>query len=355
MREPPKIKEIAPWPAPRRQSFVVAGPCSAESEDQLMRTAQGLAKVGIDVLRAGIWKARTRGGSFEGVGSKGLAWLKRAGAAAGLPVAVEVAKPQHVEACLAQGVEYLWIGARTTANPFSVQELAEALRGVDVPVMIKNPLNPDLELWIGAIERISSAGVKCLAMIHRGFSTYKNTGYRNQPLWSIPLELKRLLPGMPLFCDPSHICGRVDCLQEVAQRALDLLFDGLVFESHINPSEALSDRQQQVTPEHLGLMLSRLRPRQQASGEKQSRELLEMLRREIDEIDRDIVGLLAARMELSRKIGAHKRSKNISIFQPARWSEVVRSRSELGRAKGLSEDFLQEIFQRIHEESIRQQ
>jgi chorismate mutase len=335
--------------------FLISGPCSAESREQMMNTALAVSKSSIDLIRAGIWKPRTRPGSFEGVGSIGLPWLKEAGLAAGLPVAVEVAKPAHVEECLKTGIDVLWIGARTSVNPFLVQEIADALKGTDIPVMIKNPVNPDLELWIGAIERIAKAGSTNLAAIHRGFSTYEKIMYRNNPKWEIPVELKRRLPEIPVFCDPSHICGNTTWLASVSQTAIDLDFDGLMLESHINPLSALSDRNQQLNPEELGLLLQNLVYRRPSIDDKNILNNIESLRNKIDYIDNNLLEILAARMEVARSIGEYKKQANTTILQRMRWEEIVQSRIEMGSEKKLSENFIFQLFEIIHQEAIHQQ
>jgi chorismate mutase len=253
------FETFSKWGFPIKHAFYIAGPCSAESEDQLMQTALALKGQGIIAMRGGIWKPRTRPGTFEGVGAVGLKWLKDAGNAANLPVTTEVAVPEHVEQCLKHGIDILWIGARTTSNPFAVQSLADALKGVDVPVLVKNPINPDIELWDGAVERLAQAGIKKLGVIHRGFSTYEKTVFRNQPIWRIPIEMRRRRPGIPMLCDPSHICGNTELLFSVAQNAMDLLFDGLMIEAHINPPAALSDAKQQVTPDEYHRLISKLK------------------------------------------------------------------------------------------------
>jgi chorismate mutase len=294
---------ISKWPIPVKEKMYFAGPCSVESEGQIMKIATQLSKHKISALRGGIWKPRTHPGSFEGVGVKGLKWLKNAGLAAGMPVTTEVATAKHVEQCLKAGIDLLWIGARTTTNPFNVQELADALRGTDIPVMIKNPINPDIELWIGAIERINKAGVKKIIAIHRGFYTYRRDKYRNQPIWRIPIELRRQIPQMPIICDPSHICGDRKFVFCLAQEAMDFLFDGLMIETHNDPDVALSDGMQQVTPAYYGKMMKKLRlPTVEAAG-KEHLQKIELIRDEIDVIDNNLIALIAKRMEFVREIG----------------------------------------------------
>ena len=333
----------------------ISGPCSAETPEQVMETAKGVSEHDIQVLRAGIWKPRTRPNSFEGVGSVGLKWLKEAGEATGKPVCTEVANVKHVYEALRTGIDILWVGARTTTNPFAVQEIADALEGVDIPVMVKNPVNPDLELWIGAMERLYKVGIRKIAAIHRGFSTYGPSKYRNDPHWEIPIELERRIPDMPIICDPSHICGRRDLLQSVAQKAFDLDFDGLMIESHPNPDKALSDAKQQVTPQRLGEILTSLVKRATETDNPQFLNQLEMLRTQIDEIDQQLINTLADRMKIARQIGEYKKQNNITIYQNARWNEIISERLAQSNPLGISDDIMVEILQMIHKESIRQQ
>ncbi len=336
-------------------AFYIAGPCSAESEEQMMETALGLKGSGVTAFRAGIWKARTRPGTFEGAGNKGLSWLKRAGNAAGIGVITEVATPGHVEACLKEGIDMLWIGARTTSNPFAVQAVADALKGVDIPLWVKNPLNPDIELWLGALERFHKVGISRMGAIHRGFSIHSKTNFRNPPIWRIPIELMRRLPGIPMLCDPSHICGNRDLLFSVAQNAMNLLFDGLMLEVHYNPDEALSDAKQQVTPERYLSMVSRLKKKEAAAFSPEDRAPVGFLRKDIDRVDNAILELLAERMDYVKGIALLKRKDNVSLFQPDRWREVVKTRTRDGAARNLSEEFVLKLFQLIHEEALRLQ
>jgi chorismate mutase len=331
---------------------VFAGPCSAETPEQLHITAQQLKLQGVQALRAGIWKPRTRPGSFHGIGDEGLAWLVEAGKETGLPVMTEVAHPKHIDAALKAGVDILWLGARTTVNPFLVQELADVLQGVDVPVLIKNPVNPELELWLGAIERILKTGNERVAAIHRGFSSYENSTYRNKPNWEIPIELRRRLPGIPMFCDPSHICGNTFMLAYVAQFALDLQYDGLMIESHYNPSIALSDAAQQLTPQALGELLASLEVRKPSADNAFELSRLEDLRDQIDEIDGELVNLLANRMNIARLIGKYKFHNGVTILQPERWEEIIKSRTKNGIDQQLSREFILKLYTIIHEESI---
>lgn len=350
-----QIQPMEEWGLGIGKWMLISGPCSAETPEQVMETANGVAKHNIDVLRAGIWKPRTRPNSFEGVGSVGLKWLKEAGQAINKPVCAEVANVKHVYEALRNGIDIMWIGARTTTNPFAVQEIADALEGVDVPVMVKNPVNPDLELWIGAIERVYRAGIRKIAAIHRGFSHYGDTQYRNPPHWEIPIELKRRLPQIRVVNDPSHICGRRDILGKVSQKSLDLNFDGLMIESHPNPDKALSDARQQVTPDDLGKLLNNLVHRHPESDDPQFISHLEVLRDRIDDIDEKLIEVLADRMEIVRKIGNYKKKNNITILQSSRWNEIIEDRIQKSTHKGLSGDVMTEVFQMIHKESIRHQ
>lgn len=334
-----------------KRPIVIAGPCSAETEEQVMNTATQLCKKGIKIFRAGVWKPRTKPGGFEGVGTLGLPWLKRVQEELGMLVSTEVATPKHVEACLESGIDILWIGARTTANPFAMQELADSLRGVDIPVLVKNPVNPDLELWIGALERINGAGVKRMGAIHRGFSTYDKKLYRNLPMWHIPIELRRRIPNLPMFCDPSHIGGRRELIAPLCQQAMDLGFDGLVVESHCSPDAAWSDAAQQVTPEVLDFILDKLVIR----NITQTTESPEALRRQIDEFDNNLLDLLSRRMRVCREIGQYKKEHNMTVVQTERYNEILDKRGAQGVLCGMDADFIKTIFEAIHEESVRQQ
>jgi len=333
---------------------IMAGPCSAETEEQVMNTAIPLAKMGIKIFRAGIWKPRTRPNAFEGVGSVGLKWLQRVKKETGMLVSTEVANVKHVYEALKFGVDILWIGARTSANPFAVQDIADSLRGVNIPVMVKNPVNPDVDLWIGAIERINNAGIKQMAAIHRGFSSYDKTLYRNVPQWQVPIELRRRIPQMPIITDPSHICGNREFLFDISQKAMDLNFDGLLIETHCNPDKALSDAKQQVTPEGLKQILDRLIFRDPDIKEDLMLTLAE-LRDQIDKLDDKIINLLEERMGVSEKIGAYKKENNITILQTKRWDDMLKTRLQLGNRKGLSEEFIIKLFRSIHQESINHQ
>ncbi|GIK70712.1 MAG: cytochrome c4 [Bacteroidota bacterium] len=335
---------------------IISGPCSAETEEQLMETAIQLAQTQkVHILRAGIWKPRTKPGSFEGVGSIGLTWLQRAKKETGLKTAVEVASPAHVELALKHEVDILWIGARTTANPFAVQEIANSLKKVDVIVLVKNPVNPDINLWEGGIERIAKAGIDKLGAIHRGFSTYGNSDFRNPPQWQIPIELKQHLPHIPLFCDPSHICGKTDSLLQIAQKALDLNFNGLMIESHINPGKAWSDAQQQITPNALSKLISHLVIREYNPALHNKEAELIKLCEKINMLDNELFDVLSKRMQTIIELGLYKKQNNIKILQPERWEEVVNMCTEKGLNKGLSEEFISLILSAIHIESINKQ
>jgi chorismate mutase len=349
------MNRFSEWHEFSGKIFVISGPCSAESEDQVMQTAKALQKCDVNVFRAGIWKPRTRPGSFEGVGDRGLKWLRRVKEEVGLPVTTEVANSAHVEACLEHGIDVLWVGARTTVNPFSVQNIADALRGVDIPVMVKNPINPELELWIGAIERLSRAGITKLAAIHRGFSSFRKNTYRNKPNWKIPIELRRRFPDLPMVCDPSHICGNRDLLLSVSRQAMELLFDGLMIESHMDPDSALSDAFQQVTPGQLQDMLGMVAVKNLSADEAQVHLSIESLRKKIDETDSQIIELMAKRMTFATEIGRYKRDHNIAVFQPGRWEEIVQSRTGEGRLYNLPQEFILNCFQYFHEEAVRRQ
>lgn len=335
--------------------FVIAGPCSAETREQVLETVNGLADLNVDLLRAGVWKPRTRPGNFEGVGAEGIAWLREAGDKIGKPITVEVASATHVEIALRGGVDVLWIGARTTVNPFMVQEIADALKGSDIPVLVKNPVNPDVELWIGAIERFQSAGLTRIGAIHRGFSTFQKSPFRNSPNWNIPIELKRRMPELSIICDPSHICGNRELLSEVAQKAIDLNMEGLMLETHRDPSKAWSDTEQQVTPAELKQILSELVWRNPDSLDLEVKAKLEQLRSTIDGLDRDILDLLIERLSVSRSIGEYKREHNITILQHERWNEILHDREAHVQGKELSLRFLHKFLDAIHEESIHQQ
>jgi chorismate mutase len=339
-----------------KRPLIISGPCSAETEEQTIETATRLAATGkIDVLRAGIWKPRTKPGLFEGIGVKGLPWLVQAKKITGLPITVEVATAKHVEDALSFGVDMLWVGARTTVNPFSVQEVADALRGVDIPVLIKNPINPDLELWSGGIERLQKVGLKQVGMIHRGFSNYGNTEYRNAPMWHLPIEMKRRYPEMLLICDPSHISGRRDILQSVSQKSIDLGFDGIMIESHIDPDNAWSDAKQQITPERLAEILDALIWRSESTDKQEFLTALATLREQINHVDDELLLLLSNRMKIADKIGQYKRDNNITILQTNRWNELLERAFKKGEGLGLSKEFVEKFYDAVHLESINHQ
>ncbi len=339
-----------------KRPLLISGPCSAETEEQVLQTAQRLAATGkVDVLRAGIWKPRTKPGMFEGIGVKGLPWLLQAKKITGLPTAVEVATAKHVEVALQFEVDILWIGARTTVNPFSVQEVADALRGTNVPVLVKNPINPDLELWGGAIERLQKVGVNDIGMIHRGFSNYGNTEYRNAPMWHLPIEMKRRFPGMLLLCDPSHICGNRHMLQSIAQKSIDLDFGGLMLESHIDPDNAWSDAKQQVTPERLAEIFDALVWREENTDQQEFVNALAKLREQINHIDDELLTLIGQRMKIADKIGEYKRDNNVTILQTNRWNEILDRAVNKGEQLGLSKEFIIRYFDAVHLESISHQ
>jgi chorismate mutase len=349
-----KILPLADWTLAGNSPLVIAGPCSAEGEEQMLETVTQIVKhcAGkVHMIRAGIWKPRTRPNSFEGVGEIGLPWVKNAGLAVGLPVMVEVANPEHVEAALKAGIDALWIGARTTVSPFNVQSIADSLKGVDIPVFIKNPVNPDLELWIGAVERLNAAGINKLAVIHRGFSSYEKSIYRNQPMWEIPIELRRRYPEVPIIVDPSHMGGTRELIYLLSQQGMDMGFDGLMIESHINPDKAWSDAKQQVTPERLAEILNSLIVRQ-PKLDKDGFKTLHDLRARVDRIDDYIIELLCERMGISEEIGIFKKNEHLAVHQAERWSQIVKRALEKGKMGGLTEEFILKLFQQVHNESI---
>ncbi|WP_207428704.1 chorismate mutase [Pedobacter sp. SYSU D00535] len=349
------IEPLSAW-MPNKQPLVIAGPCSAETEDQLLATAHLLAKTGkISVLRAGIWKPRTRPGEFEGIGSIGLEWLKRAKEETGLPTTVEVANAKHVEEALAAGVDILWVGARSTVNPFTVQEIADALKGVDIPVMVKNPVNPDLSLWVGALERINGAGITKLAGISRGFSSFEKSAFRNEPMWELTIQLMTLCPELPIICDPSHICGNRELIPYISQKALDLEMDGLMIESHIDPSVAWTDAKQQVTPAALSDLIDNLTVRHQEPQNPAVSDKLAELRKQIDKIDDQLIQKVAERMKVVEKIGEYKRDNDITILQLNRWEELITKRANFAKALNLDEEFTTKLLELIHDESIKKQ
>ena len=338
-------------PSNNERLTVIAGPCSAETEEQVMSTAMQLAAKGCHIFRAGVWKPRTKPGGFEGNGEKALPWMQRVKETTGMLVATEVATAEHVELALKYGIDVLWIGARTSANPFAMQAIADSLQGMDIPVLVKNPVNPDIELWIGAMERLNQAGIKRIAAIHRGFSSYDKKIYRNLPMWQIPIELRRRFPSLPIMCDPSHIGGSRELVAPLCQQAMDLGFDGLIVESHCSPDSAWSDAKQQVTPDVLDYILSLLVVR----DEKVTTEGIHVLRKQIDELDNQLIELLAKRMRVCREIGQYKKEHNMTVLQTSRYNEILDKRGAQGALCGMSADFIRSVFEEVHEESVRQQ
>lgn len=350
-----EIENLKNWNVKANHPLIIAGPCSAETEEQLYETAKAIKSEGISLIRAGVWKPRTRPNSFEGIGQEALQWIQDIKKELDVQFAVEVANAMHVEEALHYGVDVLWVGARSTVSPFIVQEIADALRGCDVPVLVKNPINPDLALWIGAFERLHQAGISKLGAIHRGFSTYQKTRFRNVPMWQIPIELKRQIPDMPMVCDPSHIAGKREMVAEISQIALDLNFDGLIIETHRDPEKAWSDARQQVTPQSLGEIVRGLQIRKASSQDIDYITHLEDLRTQVDHADREMVDILASRMDLVAQIGAWKKKNNVAAFQLDRWNEVFKSRKEWAKALNIHEKFIVELFNLLHVESIRKQ
>ncbi len=349
------IKNLTEWfnTSEVKRPMVIAGPCSAETETQVLNTAIELKNNGVNLFRAGIWKPRTRPNCFEGVGAKGLPWLQKVKAETGMLVATEVANAKHVELVLKANVDILWLGARTTVNPFAVQEIA--LKGTNIPILVKNPINPDLELWIGALERLYTAGINQLAAIHRGFSTYQKIKFRNEPQWQIAIDLKRRIPNLPIFCDPSHISGKREYLLEVSQKAMDLNYNGLIIESHCNPDKAWSDAAQQLTPNELGKLLGNLVIRKPEADNENIRNTLNDLRFLIDDFDSQLLDLLEERMKVVEKIGLYKKENNISVLQSQRWNNILERIQQLGTKKGFSKAFINTLFKTIHQESINHQ
>lgn len=349
------ILPLENWIDGFERPLVVSGPCSAETEEQLIGTARQVAAISkCRIFRAGIWKPRTRPCNFEGVGEDGLRWMQRVKEETGLLTTVEVANPKHIELALRYGIDVLWVGARTVVNPFSVQEISDALRGVDIPVMVKNPLHPDINLWLGAIERLNASGVRRMIGIHRGFHHTGPSPYRNDPMWEIPIELKRLCPDLPLICDPSHISGNRALIAGICQKAIDLAMDGLMVETHIDPASALTDTEQQITPAALDALLNKLIIRT-VTGSKEFQDMLEELRAGIDMLDGELIGILTRRMEIVRQIGRYKKDNDITIFQLRRWSSMINDRLEQGVLHGLDRDFLLRLLQLVHKESIQEQ
>lgn len=346
------FKPLQDWIPHSQKPLVIAGPCSAENEQQVLETARLVAGIpNVKVFRAGLWKPRTRPGGFEGVGIRGLEWLKKVKKETGLLTTVEVAKPEHVVQAVEADVDILWIGARTVVNPFSVQELAEAVTGINIPILVKNPVNPDIKLWIGAIERFLKTGNDRIAAVHRGFSQMGKSGYRNPPLWEIAIDLMRLMPGLPVICDPSHISGNTSLIQEVSQKALDLEMQGLMIETHIDPQHALTDAKQQLTPQRLGEIIKSLIIRDQGAGTVERD--LQKLRCDIDDIDDQMIKLLARRMEIAEEMGLYKYAHNITILQLRRWKQLFADRMTKGMEQKLDHKFLANLLRLVHEESIR--
>ena len=350
------IKHRKNWLRQTEIPVVIAGPCSAETEEQVFETCRGIAATGkADILRAGIWKPRTRPGTFEGVGIKGLPWMRQMKLETGLPVTVEVAKAGHVEACLGFEIDILWIGARTSVNPFAVQEIAEAVRGVDIPILVKNPINPDLALWLGAVERFEKVGIEKIGVIHRGFSNTAEKVYRNRPQWQIAIDFMTRRPELPMICDPSHICGNRHMLQDVAQKGVNLNYDGLMIETHRDPDNAWSDAKQQITPETFGKMITDMKLRFGLEDDEDTQNSLNFLRQEISQIDDDLINLLGERMSVARKIGQYKKENSMTILQPKRWQEILEKAQAKAKGNQLSDQFISKLLRAIHDESIDQQ
>lgn len=353
MKQNLDIIPLKDWLGKDTLPMIIAGPCSAETEEQVLSTAREIAKInGVKIYRAGLWKPRTRPKQFEGVGEKGFAWLKKVKEETGLLITTEVATPHHVEACLKNDIDILWIGSRTVVNPFSVNEITESLKGVDIPVMVKNPINPDINLWLGALERVNFVGIKKIIAIHRGFYALRKSVYRNPPMWEIPIELKRIAPNLPIITDPSHICGNRKMLFHISQKAFDLEMNGLMIESHINPANAKSDAEQQIVPKELNKLLSKIEFRK-SSGSAEFQNKLSQLRVEIDGIDNDLIDILSSRMDTIKEIGKFKRKNKITILQLKRWSHIIENRINNGIDKGLNKEFLIKLLELVHIESIR--
>lgn len=351
------MKDIAPLTfdgTDPQKPIIIAGPCSAETEEQVLDTAKRLAYAGIKIFRAGIWKPRTKPGGFEGIGQEGLEWMKKVRSITGMYTATEVANKSHVEQAIESGIDILWIGARTSANPFAMQEIADTLRNIapdNITILVKNPVNPDIELWVGALQRIYNAGIRRIGAIHRGFSTYGKHLYRNVPQWRIPIELRLRYPSLPIICDPSHIGGKRELIAPLSQQAFDMGFNGLIVESHCNPDCAWSDAGQQVTPEILNFILNTLVIR----DSKQTTESLTLLRQQIDRIDNELLEILSRRMSVSRDIGRYKKEHRMSVVQAGRYNDIIRSRVKLGEEMGMGTEFMKTILLAIHDESVRQQ
>ncbi|NJN40916.1 MAG: bifunctional 3-deoxy-7-phosphoheptulonate synthase/chorismate mutase type II [Flammeovirgaceae bacterium] len=347
------IADSLSWIKTKKRPFIIAGPCSAESPEQLQAVARQLVEMGVHIMRAGVWKPRTRPDTFEGKGHEALQWLKKIKNEFDIRLACEVASPFHVEQALEADMDILWLGARTTVNPFLVQEIAESLRGVDMPILVKNPINPDLALWIGALERINRAGISKLGAVHRGFSSYQKSQFRNLPTWWLPLELKTKYPDLPLICDPSHISGNRSMVPEVSQKAMDLGYDGLMIEVHPDPKNALSDADQQINPDTLLQLITNLKITDKQSSDVLFINQLEQFREKIDHLDQELIEVISARMKLAENIGLYKKDNNVTIFQLERWNEIMKTRPEWGMMRSLSEEFIKDLYTRIHDESIR--
>lgn len=343
------------WDSTFSGPLLIAGPCSAESENQILSTGRKLHSIGVNIFRAGIWKPRTRPNSFEGVGDIGLPWLKSLQDELGIKVAIEVANAKHVQKALNAGIDVLWIGARSSVNPFSIQEIADSLKGVDVPILVKNPINPDVDLWQGAIERILSSGIKKIAAVHRGFSSYNTTKYRNLPMWEISIEMRRRMPDLPMICDPSHIGGRRALIHEISQKAMDLNYDGLMVESHTNPDYAWTDSSQQITPDMLQDILKKLVHKVVEVDNPEIQNELTLLRNQIDHFDNELIGILKERMNIASLIGEYKSENNVTILQPKRWQEILTKSLKEGSDANLSQEFMRKVFSAIHQESINKQ
>lgn len=350
------ITPVSNWLKGAKRPIIIAGPCSAESETQMLTTGKAIAAIDKNIIfRAGIWKPRTRPNAFEGVGSIGLKWMKAVKEETGMLTATEVANGKHVEECLKNGVDILWVGARTTVNPFSVQDVADALKGVDIPVFVKNPINPDLQLWIGALERINQAGITKLGAIHRGFHLHDNQSFRNSPKWELAIELRTQCPDLPLICDPSHICGNTELIPYISQKALDMDMHGLMIETHITPAVALSDAKQQVTPAQLDAILKKLVVRSASSDNVEFKSKLDQLRESINKTDEELLHVLLNRMNIADKIGAYKKENDVTVLQTNRWESLLSNRVQTGKLLGLNEQFVRNLYTLIHEESVSRQ
>lgn len=351
-----KITPVANWLKASKRPIIIAGPCSAESETQMMTTGKAIAAIDKNIIfRAGIWKPRTRPNAFEGIGSIGLEWMKAVKKETGMLTATEVANGKHVEECLKAGVDILWVGARTTVNPFSVQDVADALKGVDIPVLVKNPINPDLQLWIGALERINQAGITKLGAIHRGFHAHDNQSFRNSPKWELAIELRTMCPELPIICDPSHICGNTELIPYISQKALDMDMHGLMIETHCTPAVALSDAKQQVTPAQLDAILKKLVVRHASSDNVEFKSKLDQLRESINKTDDELLHVLLNRMNIADKIGAYKKENDVTVLQTDRWESLLNNRITTGKLLGLNENFVRNLYTLIHEESVSRQ